>query len=316
MNIPKKYLKFITDDIGYCQDCQPYDNEEEDGLIWILGERVDLCEYLSDIGLPEKYYNAVDQLSCPNCGAPLSIGIDVGLKSKYEKQYEKKYKHITKKINPQIQEFANYIQKYPYLGAKHKVGKLIYNEIKESPIILIKNETWYRGRNISESVYFEIDDMLPPNPEKVVITEGRFNHYGQSHYYLGDSKNLCGSEICVNDHSICWIQEIKIIKAGKILDLSGYLSEDNIDNIPLIFAGIMNKRVLTKKVKKGTSWKPEYFVPRYIADICKEEGIMGIKYNSAIAFGDNLVIFDLRQIEYEFINNPYIYEFKREKEMF
>ncbi len=43
---------------------------------------------------------------------------------------------------------------------------------------------------------------------------------------------------------------------------------------------------------RDSPWKPEYFVPRYIADCAKEAGFRAIRFRSARAFGTNLVVFE------------------------
>jgi RES domain-containing protein len=172
----------------------------------------------------------------------------------------------------------------------------------------LENEIWYRGRCIENSRVFENKDMLPPNPEKVSIGEGRFNHYGQSHFYLGNSEALCLNEICKDYRGICWIQKVNIKSINNIIDLSGYLNDDNYSDMPLIFSGIMHIGLLTKKILHNRAWKPEYFVSRFIADICKENKINGIKYSSSVAYGENLVLFFPKKAKFEFIDKPYLYK--------
>ena len=152
-------------------------------------------------------------------------------------------------------------------------------------------------------------EMLPPDSEKVSIGEGRFNHYGQSHFYLSQSKKLCFHEINRNMNAICWIQQIYIRKIENIIDLSFYLDSSNINSVPLVFGGIMTSGAIRRPVRKDKCWKPEYFVPRFIADVCKSNGINGILYSSAVDYGCNLVVFDMESLDFCFAGIPEIFQF-------
>ena len=43
---------------------------------------------------------------------------------------------------------------------------------------------------------------------------------------------------------------------------------------------------------RDSPWKPEYFVPRYIADCAREAGFKAIRFQSARAYGTNIVLFE------------------------
>lgn len=226
----------------------------------------------------------------------------------YQTVFLRKLQEITDKIVPEIYEFYSYLEKYPYMGAQHEIGKKIIKEVQNAPQMDITDSFWYRGRPVTDSHIMTSKEMLPPDPEKVVIGEGRFNHYGQSHFYLSQSKKLCFQEICGSLKSICWIQEVYIRKASNIIDLSFYLDCDNINSVPLVFGGIMRSGAIRRPVRKDKCWKPEYFVPRFIADVCKTHGINGILYNSAVDYGCNLVIFNLEQLDFCFAGIPEIFK--------
>ncbi len=226
----------------------------------------------------------------------------------YQTVFQQRLQDITDKIVPEIYEFYSYLEKYPYMGAQHEIGKKIIKEVQEAPLIDITDSFWYRGRPVRDSHIMASQEMLPPDPEKVVICEGRFNHYGQSHFYLSQSKKLCLQEICSSLNSICWIQEVYIRKVYGIIDLSFYLDCNNINSVPLVFSGIMRSGAIRCPVRKDKCWKPEYFVPRFIADVCKSNGINGILYNSAVDYGSNLVIFNLEQLDFCFAGIPEIFK--------
>lgn len=231
------------------------------------------------------------------------------MNANYQIDFQQRLQEITDKIVPEICEFYTYLEKYPYMGAYHEIGKKIITEVQNAPKIDIVDSTWYRGRTVNDSHIMTNQEMLPPDPEKIAIGEGRFNHYGQSHFYLSQSRKLCFREINHNSAAICWIQEIFIRKLEKIIDLSFYLNEKNINSLPLVFAGIMRSGAIRRPVRKDKCWKPEYFVPRFIADVCKSNGINGILYSSAVDFGCNLVVFDIQTLNFCFAGTPEIFQF-------
>jgi hypothetical protein len=227
----------------------------------------------------------------------------------YQANFQQRLQEITDKVVPEICEFYSYLEKYPYMGAQHEIGKKIIAEVQNAPRIDIRDSCWYRGRPVHDSHILNAQEMLPPDPEKVAIGEGRFNHYGQSHFYLSQSKKLCFKEINQMSNAICWIQEFYIRKIENIIDLSFYLNSSNIDSVPLVFGGIMSSGAIRRPVRKDKCWKPEYFVPRFIADACKANGINGILYNSAVDYGCNLVIFNMEKLDFCFAGIPEIFRF-------
>ncbi len=319
-NIPKKYLKKIADCLVSCGCDQPYD-KEDDEYYYIDGTQYEFGELLNELNIPEKYYQEIyDTVKCPECGNDIDVFSDVCVDFNLaeKKKFNIAFNKLQDKAKSKIEDFYSYLQKYPYLGANHKTGKDLINGIDFIKRITIKDETWYRARIPDNSRVFTKKDMLPP-PKNIPIPEGRFNHYGQSHFYLGESKYVCACECSNNNDCICWIQEIKIKEINNILDLTqtiyDYPNEtkpEKITSLPLTITGLLTSGKITNTQKKNISWKPEYFVPRYIADICKEKGIKGILYHSSLCFQKNLVIFNFKKKDFEFINEPYIYNFHKE----
>ncbi|GMO41836.1 MAG: hypothetical protein Ta2B_21920 [Termitinemataceae bacterium] len=305
------YILEINNEIVSCFECQPRDNEEDEGIIWILGDRYEVEEYLSEKNIPEEYWDdIIPFMACPCCGQNFERYSEVGIMDKYETAYRARIDEIVKDAKPKIQDFYDFLSKYPYLGLKHEVGQQILNEITAMPLINISNEDYFRARKVDNGRVFVNEDMLNP-PLTANVTEGRFNHYGQSHLYLGSTEEVCAKEISNHDKELLWIQKYKIKHLYAILDVSIYLDMDNINNIPLFFSGLFQTGIINVQKSKNISWTPEYFIPRFIADIAKLKGINGIKYNSAKCYGDNVVIFDTSKCEYEFIGDPYTITFNR-----
>jgi hypothetical protein len=309
----KEYISQINTEIVGCVNCQPYDNEEKD-IVWIQGDQHYIDEYLSENEIPEEYWDIIiSHMECPECGKVFENRYDeVGIMSQYEAEYQRKYGEIVTKTREPIQSFYNFLAKYPYLGLSHDVGQEILKEIKSMQLIVVNDVLYYRARKLDDGMVFEHNDMLNPSPEKT-IPEGRFNHFGQSHWYLGNSEALCAHEISGRDKEkeLLWMQKIKIKQLLNVLDVSVFIDEDNIDGIPLFFSGMFHSGIINVKKSKEISWTPEYFIPRFISDIARLNEINGIIYDSSVFYGSNLVIFDKNKAQYEFENKPYIYTFDR-----
>lgn len=318
LGLPQKLVDELLGQLTGCICCNAiYDREDNE--YYFYEPSCYFEELLDEIGFSEIQKQIIyDNAKCPNCGYDLDSDTEVTINEYYheEKRFEQYINKVTVEIKPKIQEFYEYLIKYPFLGYKHKIGKEISSGLNKLNIVTLEEKTYYRARQPDGAKVFTKKCMLPPNPETIPISEGRFNHYGQSHWYLGDSINLCGAECSHLKSSALWFQEVKIVKAEKILDLSEkYISPfyepDKPYDLPLIVAALLLSGFLTKPQKVKGYWKPEYILTRFIADLCKEKDINGILYPSSLyKNGKNLVIFDISKIEYFFIGNPKLQVYK------
>lgn len=312
MKIPKDLKKNIQYSIYRCRNCF-YDDELD-----LENNFITFRDFLEEIDCPRKYYSTIDGMfECRWCGSTISLDDDIVLPSQEEQEYDEVCEEISKgAYSSKLRKFAKYLEKYPYLGAYHSLGKEIIEGIEDMDLINIKNQNWYRARNSDDEILLKKKDMEPPNPTKVLIGEGRFNHYGQSHFYLGNTENTCYKEVSSEKHKFCWIQKINIVELNKVLDLSCIFSPAMSELNSLIFSSINYTGILTIPVLKDNNWKPEYFVPRFIADVAKMSGINAIKYKSSVSSGDNLVIFKFDKNVEKFIDKPYKYNYAEEEILF
>lgn len=320
LGLPQNLVDDLIGQLTGCVYCNSaYDKEDDE--YYPYAQCIPFEELLDDIGFSEEDKQIIyENARCPNCGCELDSESKVTVNEYYyeEKKYKEYINKLTKEIKPKIEEFYNYLIKYPFLGYKHEVGIEISKGIKDLNVIALEAQTFYRARFPTDGNIFTTQDMLPPNPKDVPISEGRFNHYGQSHWYIGDSVQLCGAECTHLKDSALWFQKIEIQNANGILDLteeyiSTFYSPNNNHNLSITVAALLLSGVLTKTQKIKGSWKPEYFITRFIADICKEQGINGIMYPSSVyPSGKNLVIFDISKISYKFIGEPELKIYKKE----
>lgn len=303
----ERYEQRVYKYFRFCENDQPYDREDQE-VIWIEGDRIELSDLLSELRIPEKYHDELSQrLRCPACGSEVNLYSDVGQISEHERLYEEKVNRINALYQDEIADFQKHLERLPYLGLAHRIGKRIQKEVDKLKRIEIVEETWFRARTISSSTVFTRDDMKAPSQEKVTIGEGRYNHYGQSHLYLGESEDTCIREICHDADAICWMQKITITGIANILDISQLLYSYEPEELPIVFSALLYTDRLVKSPSYGHSWKPEYLIPRFVADVAKSEGYSGIKYPSAVASGANLVLFSYKDESIDFVELPYVY---------
>jgi len=89
---------------------------------------------------------------------------------------------------------------------------------------------------------------------------------------------------------LCAVQKFRATEVIKVLDLRHNPLDLN-PEVDLLAIAILYNGYVQLKPKPGTSWKPEYFVPRFIADCARLEGYEGIQFSSVAHFGENLVVF-------------------------
>jgi len=311
MKIPKKIINDLKQSIKHCRNCF-FSNEIDLDSMYIS-----LREYLYEIDCPEKYFQYIDgEFECDSCGSKIDLDDDIVLPTVEEEEYDCLCDEIEKDYKHRLDSFYSHLVKYPYLGLEHEVGSQIANDIKLLKLITIKNQLFYRARKKEGTIKYTKKDMHPPNSRKIKINEGRFNHYGQSLLYLGSSENVCSKEIKINKKHKCWMQKVRITSLDNILDLSNLFAPGLPEACSLVFSSINYTGIITKPVKHDASWKPEYFISRFIADIAKKNGINGIIYKSSVEFGNNLVVFDFKKGNVKYIGEPYLFRYKRVKSLF
>ncbi|MBR4791736.1 MAG: RES family NAD+ phosphorylase [Treponema sp.] len=319
LGLPKKKLEELLGTLTGCEACNStYDREDDRNYFYEPDENFE--SLLDDIGFTDAQKETIyNNIKCPNCHCDLDGFSQVTINEYYKE--EKSHKNYIEKIasnaETKIKNFYDYIIKYPYLGCNHKVGKQIIKNIETLEKISIDNKIFYRAREPKNSEIFTCNHMLPPSPEMVPISEGRFNHYGQSHWYLGDSIEICGAECTHRKNCMLWFQKITIKKADNIMDLTqDYIHyyynplDTKMYEIPITLAALLLSGILQQEQTVKGYWKPEYFVTRFIADVCKTKGINGILYPSSLyPAGKNLVIFDINKIDFEFEAKPELKEY-------
>jgi hypothetical protein len=292
----------VQPSIGYCINCQPRDSGE---YVWVMGVQVQLGDHLADWRVPQDIRDDVaDQLRCGNCGTcNFSVYDDIGLYTAEERAHSLRWRSWRKRYYKKLDDFGTFLSRYPYLGAAHNLGREIRRMIAAYEVTEVEPASWWRARRAEGARLFVTKDMLPPD-EQSVVSEGRFNHYGQRVFYLARDAETALAETLDHEknEALAWVQEFKIPGISGVLDLIKPDWHEE-ERVPLLALGLLS-HMDRLAPPRGSPWKPEYFVPRYIADCAKEAGFKGIRFRSARAYGTNLVLFEWDERVVEAVGEP------------
>jgi hypothetical protein len=300
----KKYYERVQEKLHYCVTCQPYEGGD---YIWIFGKSIELDELFDDFSVPDRYRDDIAQhLSCPNCGREVfERWEEVGLEDPYDAELRKTVRAAETKFGRKLDSFQSHLKQYPSLSLSHPLGRKIQKEISSGNLPACKvSGSFFRARLVKGSNVFDAEDMGAP-PTGVSL-DGRYHHAGQSVLYIGKDEEVAINEILEPDveKALVWVQEYEIAEIDKILDLRSNEEKITTFTSPLLIA-ILSKRALEKKVKDPKrTWKPQYFITRFISDCSRASGFNGIRYSSTRCYGENIILFYPEKIEFKKIGKP------------
>jgi hypothetical protein len=223
--------------------------------------------------------------------------LEVFVRSTSDVLFERRFELANKRYGPQLSEFRDFLARHPFLGAGHATGRAIIKAIKRVPAITVQG-TWYRGirhmrgrRRVPKG-----PDFRAPADTAPWISEGRFNHAGQSHWYLANEPSTALHELLDFEAGVVYVQEFEITPCDKVLDVYSpddaepFGGGDQLTDVAV--ALILNDANLYERVERNVAWKPGYLLPRFVMDAAKAAGFSGIRYRSVRSFqGENLVLF-------------------------
>jgi len=306
----EKIKDIIQAQIYSCLNCQARDSGE---WIWVIGEQINISELFGEHDLTDKEIsNISDNLYCPNCGSDnIEPYSEIGVKPYYEIVSEKIIKNSDEKFSKEIFELQEHVTNFPFLIYQNKIAQQIYNELSTSkfPITSVSG-ILYRVREVKSSEIILPDKMK--NPPMGKSQAGRFNHPGQSHYYLSKNKETAIKEVVVDKNAaLVWVQKYSLIQpVEKILDLS-YSINTVSPTTSTLYIALKLYNTFNWNNRNKENWKPDYYLTRYIMDCSKKLGYSGILYNSSkISYDKNLVLFYPDKIEIQEIGNPEIEKFE------
>lgn len=191
----------------------------------------------------------------------------------------------------QVRDFERHLREFPLLGAEHPLAGELRQRIGQARSQTIDSSVWVRGRLWERGKVLRSSEMGAPPPE--VTTEGRYNHAGRPVLYLSSDDATCGAEL-VGQYEArrVWLQDFQV-GVKHVLDLASFPSfeeELEIQEPDILLAAL--HLVVGRPLESHGNWRPEYYVPRFIADLVRHQGYDGILYNSVKGNGVNLALFN------------------------
>ncbi|HEV2147429.1 MAG TPA: RES family NAD+ phosphorylase [Longimicrobiaceae bacterium] len=249
---------------------------------------------MDHVGVPEGDRDEVAELLlCPHCGRDsFERWDDYGEKPEEEIEADRRWATWREKFEGRVEDFAAHLRRFPYLGLNHPIGRKISSTIRDFPKTGLGAQSWCRARRPDGARVFGPMDLNPP-PPRHAHAEGRFNHYGQSVFYLAESEQAALQETLNADagEGFAWVQQFDLPVLQDILDLrTSFFAAKTLD-LPILALGLIHSHLPQLVPEKDSAWKPEYFVPRFIADCARAQGFRGIIFNSQRHYEVNLVLF-------------------------
>jgi hypothetical protein len=200
-----------------------------------------------------------------------------------------------------------HLARFPYLGLDHPVGRRILQAVRRAPKVTLDEALWYRARLPDGPERRSAAEMGPP---PATWTEGRFNHHGQTVFYLAsEAHGACAETAMTSRPCIVWVQRFRVRRLRGLLDLAGVTGAvGGRGGVDLLTAGL-NAVAARRRPDPGSPWKPEYFVPRFVADAARAAGFRGILYCSTRFEGYNAVLFRWDRDEIRPSGRPGILEY-------
>jgi RES domain-containing protein len=278
----KQWSAFVNAHIMACESCAPY--VEADGYMSSTYRKMAPVALLDQLGVPDGLSAVVLRgVSCDRCYMGVVDSTEIWACPTSEVQSNRRLNRAIARYGPRLSEFQAFLEKHPYLGPMHRTGRAILRTIETAPGVSVAGE-WFRCI-LDRGRIPTLDQFRAPAEEQErPISEGRFNHAGQAHWYLADSPSTAIAEVLDLDGGEVWVQRFDLALCEKVLDL-------NRAQMALVLA--LTAVAMYEHVERKRAWKPGYLLPRFVMDAAKLAGFTGIRYPSVRCFdGMNLVLFD------------------------
>ncbi|WP_169871291.1 RES family NAD+ phosphorylase [Shouchella patagoniensis] len=222
------------------------------------------------------------------------------------------YVRLLTRLKKDVNDFYDHLVEFPMLGLNHNLGQSINEGFKEAYKYHLKNKTFYRARKLEEFKPFDEEGMWHPPSHLVDVFEGRYNHFGQSFLYMAEDEITAFKEVVPEWYRSCSMVKFEIREAVNILDLRriNFYEEDIGLKYIIIHYMLVHEGTVSQEIK-NSHVKPEYLVPRFVADCARSHNYDGIIFNSTKTDSYNLVIFEPDKLKQndkiKILDKPYIY---------
>ncbi|QDT45433.1 RES domain protein [Gimesia alba] len=283
---PESWANELGDRINGCEICQYHE---------AMNSYMSLGEFLEENYVPaELCEDTTHFLSC-SCGNKLDLCTLIVIDSpeiQVDEYAGERFGYWAAENNQRINEFVNVLKHSPEIATKHDVGKEIFKQLELFPTCEVSGH-WWRAQSIPECDCPPIVKRLSPRTEPSQ-SNGRFNSPGQPTFYLASNREsaVAEAEKYQKLGEEIWVLQFDLTKIDTIVDLvAPSLRTDSFRKswIPDLFAGLLWCDGLVQQNKKGN---PEpYLLTQFIAKTAISHGIKGVKVNSQLHSGINLILF-------------------------
>ena len=276
----------------------------------------DCTEWVSDIldelRVPRHLYDyTCRNLCCPQCEMGLEPDTSVQRSDPEDIPHLMFIARSALKYGRRLSAFHDFLSSFPYLGLEHPLGVALRRAVSSFPTVTVTDRHWLRARrlNPSDTHSLSSEKMWAPDPRVDRIGQGRYNHEGQCVLYLSEDLETAVAEVFDKSNAeqtgIVAVQGFDALSLERVLDVRGTSTRS------LLYSALVYQGHLSRPVAHSSSWKPEYFVPRFVADLARLKGFSGIIYRTSKVFsatGLNLVVFNPQREHFRPHGNPILYE--------
>lgn len=286
-----KIAEKISEDIGYCDNCDGYQFQrhihnvnqgEEKEIISEDEYGTFIAELLEDSYIPESVVDDIlKYLVCKNCGnserykEARNFDQWDRVYSDYEWKTFKGYRivNFAGKYDIDIHEyelrsFQEYLLKRPMIALKHDVGEKIFDALQkcfnaqdfsylQPEIVLHRGRSRYR-----DNPMYNLEKLW--SPPIGLSSQGRYNAIGVSVLYCCDMKDAIPYELQITQGQVIDVITMKVIKPLKVFEMDSAFES---------FEGFISSPNLESKVVKQ-----EYLLTNFIGACCEAIGFNGMKY--------------------------------------
>jgi len=258
-----------------------------------------VSDILDSLRVPEKYHRyTCKSLCCPRCEKGLYETSWVIRCDAEELPRRRFVARSSVKYGNQLRDFEQHLTRFPSLGMQHRFGKSVWRTISRFPATTLLQRRFVRVRRFDGKLSLEKirhQGMGAPDPMRCPIPSGRYNHEGRSFLYLASDEETGIAEKFARPDSempqtgTCAIREFDVNRLDRVLDLTQR------DHSSLLYSALVHEGTLSRESFHSFSWKPEYLVPRFVADVARARGFKAVLYQTSKVYdaqGLNLVVFE------------------------
>ena len=241
---------------------------------------------MREVYSPAEFSTLVHFISCPRCETAITGNFWV---------FEHRFSDVPK-VERAIDELSLLGKRTPFLLLGHQFARQVLRTIHAHAETVDRSSlprSLFRARRVDDLSRLgqsrEATETFGPAPMQYV-GEGRFNHAGNSVFYVADALDTALLEIGTNGTEICVAELDLNLPPSLVLDLIEL--DENLASFEILNAVAFS--ALLAAPNTGVGWsKPQYVFSRFVADCARSAGFDAIRYGSTKdSRGSNYVLLE------------------------